>query len=755
MTQDVSQMSDADLQKAYQQSQTQSSGDLSSLSDDELKAKYQDSQSSSQPDSISKNMQQGQNPVEATFNQVVKHPFRTALQGLPQTITGKTATESVEDSIPSTPLSQQDKEDYKSKWHMEPSSIDEKFSQGNLGDKAKMIGAEAVDMGTAPINALLPMAGDLAMQGVAKAGEAINAGKNKIAEMALSPEFAQDASDIKYGHDARRVMKSMPDIVGNDAQSTKMAINNKLQETGKAIGDTIANSPNASNPVGITDDDIVGHIDDKISDLNKSDPIGNKRTVRALEAKKTALLNEFDANGNPIKPIDFQNMTPQELFDYKQSKLGDIKYTGRVGVDETALNYSLKQSRSNITDKMNQALPELEPLNQDYGDLKSASDAIDNIILKGQKEGLDGLGIKNIITAGLNNSINRVKLAQWLYTAPKAQIQQVAASVPNFSQIIQNVFGNAGQAIKQGSQAFSMAGKVGASNISKGGEVEAEIMGGKALPAPQKPIVRPDRLITRSNEGYSGDPIPGQPQPKLPPPAQRPVIKQPQTPDVINQPGATQRVTTNQSNPNVNTVQPKNISNSRAHFDMSKGGIKMAAAGGLGVGLASNANASERNNNINAFEGGKQITKSGKLISNHGIEQKTLDSFNKENKTNLTLNNLNDKNVNDIQNWYFKGQNYDQLGDYTKKVIQDYAYHFGKVQANRSLQNIVGANPDGKIGKETISKAIDSNDIDLANELLNEQEQHMKTRSNYVHNARGWKNRINNIRNEINQESNK
>lgn len=299
------------------------------------------------------------------------------------------------------------------------------------------IAGEQADMLTSPLNAGAMAAGPI----VEGASKVIPALRNTIAKAALSPEFAQDAGDFKYGHDARRVMQSMPDVIGEDAPSTKAAIVNKTQETGQAIGQTIASSPKASNPIGLKDNDIVGHIDDKIGELNKADPIGNKRTVRALEAKKVALLNNFDAQGNVVSPVDFENMTPQQAFDYKQNKLGDIKYTGRQGVDESALNSSLQQSRANVTSKMNDAMPELKPLNQDYGDLKAANDAIDKVIFNGQKEGLGGLGIKDFLTAGLKNPVNRAKFAQFLYTMPKAQQDALFSSDKSIIPAIQEAFG--------------------------------------------------------------------------------------------------------------------------------------------------------------------------------------------------------------------------------------------------------------------------------------------------------------------------
>lgn len=276
-------------------------------------------------------------------------------------------------------------------------------------------------------------------------GQITQDAKNGVANMLLNPEFKQTSSDWDYNHDARRVMASMPGIIGDDFNSTKAAINAKMQETGQAIGDTIANSPASSVPIGLTKQDVTGHIDQIIGQLNQADPNGNAATIAKLLQKKLSLENTFNPDGTIKGPINFQNMTPQQAFDYKQLKLGNIKFTGNDSTDSQAVNAALQQSRQNLTTKMNTALPDLTPLNQDYGDLNAAMDAADRAAFKAQGQGIGKFQWADLVNTPINkwilNPQNRMQLAQFLYTAPKSDIQAMGKIIPNFNQTVNQSYG--------------------------------------------------------------------------------------------------------------------------------------------------------------------------------------------------------------------------------------------------------------------------------------------------------------------------
>ncbi len=125
-------------------------------------------------------------PIESISTEGIgyigKHPFKSVLQGLPQTITGETAQGMAEKNIPYTPMDVNAREEYKKNWGVYPSSSDEKFHQGNIGDKFKMLGGAGIDMASAPINAIVPgvgklagKVGEVAVPIISKMGENLNA----------------------------------------------------------------------------------------------------------------------------------------------------------------------------------------------------------------------------------------------------------------------------------------------------------------------------------------------------------------------------------------------------------------------------------------------------------------------------------------------------------------------------------------------------------------------------------------------------
>lgn len=275
-------------------------------------------------------------------------------------------------------------------------------------------------------------------------GEGINTIKNNISRMALNPEFRSTSSTLKYGQDAKRVMQNMPDIVGTDVHSTLAAVNNKLEETGKAIGDTIANHPNANVKLNAAPS-VLKPFSDKISELNKIDPKGNAALIKRLQDAQQSLIKITDEDGKVIGTHNLQNMTPKELFEYRQQKIDPrTRYTGNPS-DDKDLNEVFQKVKSNVKDLQNKNMPELKPLNQDYGDLHVAGDAMQKLVNKVDNEGLPSINWKDVTTVGIHkwlaNPINRINMSRWLYTAPKAQIQAAAQSVPNFTSGVKQSYG--------------------------------------------------------------------------------------------------------------------------------------------------------------------------------------------------------------------------------------------------------------------------------------------------------------------------
>lgn len=408
-----------------------------------------------------------------------------------------------------------------------------KVGEANNLSKVADVGNAMTSAASVPTKALVKGAQAVA-QPIAKTASNIAdtsvLAKNGIANMLLNPEYKQTAADWDYNHDPRRIMATDPGLIGDNHIETKALIDNRTKETGKLIGDTIANSEVSKKPIGLTEQDIVGHIDDAITTLNKSDPDENAATINKLMQKRIALTSQFDKDGNIIGSQDFSNMTPQQAFDFKEQKLGNIKYTGNDATDTKAVNSALQKSRANIVSKMNQALPDLKPLNQDYGDLKAASEATDRAAFKAQGQSLGNIHWQDILTLGinkwLNSPTNRIRFAQFLYTTPKAQIQTVSQMVPGFQSAINSVYGSA----------------------------SSDTI--KALPAPKN----------------LGQPIPKQYAPDYMPPSSN-------SEEPIPMRGPSLKATTNQTNPSTNIGPYQSVSPNamdaliKAHREVAQGNV--------------------------------------------------------------------------------------------------------------------------------------------------------------------------------------
>lgn len=160
------------------------------------------------------------------------------------------------------------------------------------------------------------------------------------------------------------------------------------------------------------------------------------------------------------------------------------------------------------------------------------------------------------------------------------------------------------------------------------------------------------------------------------------------------------------------------------------------------------------------YEGGMDTTlaKYG-TVSNFGITQDLYDAHNKQKGDPP-------KDVKDISfgeardigyTEFYERINAEKLKDPNlKAVLFDYAYNSGPSQAVKTLQETVGAKPDGIIGPKTkkkIKKYIEKNgDTSLIEEILSKREKYLldlayqNPRKHQPH-LQGWMNRINDLRN--------
>lgn len=299
---------------------------------------------------------------------------------------------------------------------------------------------QELDNVTSPIGLVTGLAKP-AIAVAGKVGEAIEGAKNYIANLALNDAgLAQSKSAFNYDQNARRVMSSMPDVVGNDLNSTQAAVQNKMSETGQAIQSTVQNHPMANTKLDI-EEQITSPFDKKIAELNQQNPQLNSTAINRLQQAKIGLLNNFDENGKAISAPNLNSMTPSQIWNFRKLKIDPMtKFTGNVS-DDAVVNSAFQEARHNLKTTMNSVMPELKPLNQDYGDLSAADDSLDKLAFKTQKEGLPGFKISDLLSAGwLSNPANKIKFAQFLYTAPKEQIASLEKSVPSLPDIIKQNF---------------------------------------------------------------------------------------------------------------------------------------------------------------------------------------------------------------------------------------------------------------------------------------------------------------------------
>jgi lysozyme family protein len=147
-------------------------------------------------------------------------------------------------------------------------------------------------------------------------------------------------------------------------------------------------------------------------------------------------------------------------------------------------------------------------------------------------------------------------------------------------------------------------------------------------------------------------------------------------------------------------------------------------------------------------EGGKQI-RNGKLISNFGIEQPVLTEYNKANKLNLQLKNLNKSNAKQVHEWNLKRSKTPRLNNKYDEIIEDSVTHWGDSGTIKIIQEIIGATSDGKWGAESDKKYkefIDKyGEYDYIKKFLSAQREYMRKRTNYGKNKHGWENRLKNL----------
>lgn len=300
--------------------------------------------------------------------------------------------------------------------------------------------------------------------------------------------------EFKYGANAGRAM--VKEGFSGDASDIKEQADKRIGEIGSQ-GDALASASNKF----VDNSNAMKIIDDKISELQNKSPRTSASTISKLtDAKKDLLRVQegSDENGNNIitnPGTDVSNMTPKETLDLKRDFDDQTAWKG-TAADDTVFNKTMQQARTQLKDNLNDAVPGMKDWNQRYADLRAAQQAAGRTATRDQA----GVGMSNMINNFVRGSIGmstfgamitghgelageilaggigkeivtnpylKSKLAQGLYGLSEADKMAIFKAVPWAKKAMDN--------FRQQPSPSAVAEPV-----------EAELMGGKRLPPPNK-----------------------------------------------------------------------------------------------------------------------------------------------------------------------------------------------------------------------------------------------------------------------------
>lgn len=160
------------------------------------------------------------------------------------------------------------------------------------------------------------------------------------------------------------------------------------EQAGKAI-DLHLSDPAVNRPIV----DLRSSINDTIRDAQKEALQGKQlELAEKLSDLRTRLVSQhdFDPNGKVIitGPEKLSGLTPLEANSFKQ-RVGQLtRWTGDPAVDKMAP--TVQKIYGRINDQIEGAAPGIKGINQKYGELKSAAEALDHKIRLGSKYSITG-----------------------------------------------------------------------------------------------------------------------------------------------------------------------------------------------------------------------------------------------------------------------------------------------------------------------------------------------------------------------------
>jgi hypothetical protein len=270
--------------------------------------------------------------------------------------------------------------------------------QGLLGGFALGLQDENRSVGSVAGSTLLGGAGGAVTGGIL-AGSAngiskipVIANKNSTAAgKILNSIIRPSVKDFSYGKNPGEAV-AKAGITFNSLEDGVQKISTARQETGKKIVEALSNPKYSAKVQNYSD--AFNAIDYTITKLQKESPRTNAVTITRLQNLQDDILQVTrDESGNIINQRSLQ-LNPSEAFTLKQNVADLTKYTGNPSDDKTT-NQALQGVYRSIKDKIGQVVPEVRPLNEQYGGLTTAEKAIRHTNELSQKNNLLSFGDYN------------------------------------------------------------------------------------------------------------------------------------------------------------------------------------------------------------------------------------------------------------------------------------------------------------------------------------------------------------------------
>jgi hypothetical protein len=186
-------------------------------------------------------------------------------------------------------------------------------------------------------------------------------------------------TDVAFGKSpAEGLLKQPGGVFAGSKESLLSRSSANLNKIGSQIGDAVKKAP--QNPIDISDA-VVNPIDDALA---KAAARNEKGLFDSLQESKKGMTNDlfYDPQSESIAqrtgPKNLTAVTPSQLFETKRGLGDSIRWTNQAF--ENDLNAAKGDIYGNLKNKLNAAVPEVAPLNQEYGDLRAGISALEKRI---------------------------------------------------------------------------------------------------------------------------------------------------------------------------------------------------------------------------------------------------------------------------------------------------------------------------------------------------------------------------------------